>query len=275
MPQGDVPGEWYSPTQPFPTKPPPFDRQGMAIDDVIDFTPELRAEALEIIASRARFGPIFSPPVLRGSSKPVIQVPGAGGGASWQGAAVDVVTGQLFVSSSSTLILVDLVSYPPPATIGYFTDPWGRGLARPQGLPLFKPPYKRVTALHLATGERAWMQPHGDGPRDHPAIAHLNLPPLGGGGGLSSGPLVTPTLLIMNHGGRGYADQAAGARTISAYDKASGAYLGSVNLPAVPRGNPITYLHAGKQYLAVAVGRGGDAELLALTLPDGTSAVQD
>ena len=124
VPQGTVPGEWYSPTQPFPTKPPPFDRQGITIDDLIDFTPELRAEAIEI-ASRAQFGPLFSPPVLRGAEKPFIQVPGAGGGANWQGAAVDPETGRLFISSSSTAIVVEVIEYPPPATIGYFTRPLG------------------------------------------------------------------------------------------------------------------------------------------------------
>ena len=267
VPQGNVPGEWYSPTQPFPTKPPPFDRQGISIDDVIDFTPELRTEALEIINSRARFGPIFSPPVLRGDEKPYIQVPGAGGGANWQGSAVDVETGQLFVSSSSTVIVVEVIEYPAPATIGYFTDPWGVGLSGPQGLPLFKPPYKRVTSLDLTTGNLAWMEPHGDGPRNHPALAALNLPPLGGGGGISSGPLVTPTLLIMNHGGRDYDDIAASSRTISAYDKSTGNHLGALDLPGVPGGNPVTYLHNGKQYLVVALGSGDSAELLALTLP--------
>ncbi len=271
VPQGNVPGEWYSPTQPFPTKPPPFDRQGMSIDDVIDFTPELRAEALEIIDGRAQFGPIFSPPVLRGDELPYIQSPGAGGGANWQGSAVDLETGRLFVSSSTTQILADLIKYDPPATIGYFTDPWGVGLSGPQGLPIGKPPYKRVTSIDLNTGEHAWMQPHGDGPRNHPALVDLDLPPLGGGGGITSGPLVTPTLLIMNHGGRDYDDVRSSSRTISAYDKASGEHLGSLDLPAVPGGNPVTYLHNGKQYLVVAVGtgksEGGAAELLALTLP--------
>jgi len=270
VPQGKVPGEWYSPTQPFPTKPPPFDRQGITIDDLIDFTPELRAEALEIVERRARFGPIFSPPVLRGAEKPYIQVPGAGGGANWQGAAIDPETGRLFVSSSSTLIVVEVIKYEPPATIGYFTDPWGVGLGGPRGLPLFKPPYKRVTALDLNTGERAWTEPHGDGPRKHPALADLDLPPLGGGGGISSGPLVTPTLLIMNHGGRDYEQLAASARTVSAYDKGTGEHLGSIDLPAVPGGNPITYLYEGKQYLALAIGSAsGESipELIALSLP--------
>lgn len=270
VPQGNVPGEWYSPTQPFPTKPPPFDRQGSRLEDLIDFTPELRAEAIEI-AGRARFGPIFSPPVLRGAEKPYIQVPGAGGGANWQGAAVDPETGQLFISSSSTLIVVEVIKFDPPATVGYFTDPWGFGLQGPEGLPLFKPPYKRVTALDLNTGDRAWMQPHGDGPRNHPALAHLDLPPLGGGGGITSGPLVTPTLLIMNHGGRDYEDIAASSRTISAYDKSTGDHLGAIDLPAAPGGNPITYLHEGKQYIALAIGSASGeesiAELIALRLP--------
>ncbi len=270
VPQGNVPGEWYSPTQPFPTKPPPFDRQGATLDDLIDFTPELRAEAVAI-ADRARFGPIFSPPVLRGAEKPYIQVPGAGGGANWQGAAVDPETGQLFISSSSTNIVVEVIKYDPPATVGYFTDPWGVGMQGPQGLSMFKPPYKRVTALDLNRGERVWTAPHGDGPRNHPALAHLDLPPLGGGGGISSGPLVTPTLLIMNHGGRDYEDVAASARTISAYDKATGEHLGSVDLPAVPGGNPITYRHEGTQYLTLAIGsasgEGSTPELIALRLP--------
>ena len=115
VPRGNVPGEWYSPPQPFPTKPPPFGRQGSAVDDLLDFTPDLRVAALEI-ADRARFGPLFSPPVLRGAEKPFIQVPGAGGGANWQGAVVDPATGRLFVSSSSTAIVVEVIEDPPPAT---------------------------------------------------------------------------------------------------------------------------------------------------------------
>ncbi len=268
VPQGNVPGEWYSPTQPFPTKPPPFDRQGITSDDVIDFTPELREEAIAIVDRRARFGPIFSPPVLRGAEKPVIQVPGAGGGANWQGAAVDPETGMLYVSSSSSLILVEVVPYDPPATVGYFTDPWGVGLSGPQGLPLFKPPYKRVTAIDLNRGEHAWQVPHGDGPRRHQAIAHLDLGPLGGGGGVSSGLLVTPTLLIMNHGARDVDGEAASARAISAYDKATGEYLGAIPLPAPPGANPVTYLHDGRQHLLIGIGTGADdSELIALSLP--------
>ena len=270
VPRGDVPGEWYSPTQPFPTKPAPFDLQGITVDDLIDFTPELRAEAIRI-AGRARFGPIFTPPPVRGAAKPIIQSPGPGGGVNWPGTAVDPETGRLFVPSQTRLRAVELVAWPPPATVGYFTDPWASPVPGPRGLPLVKPPYKRVTAIDLNTGEHVWMAPHGDGPRNHPALRHLNLPALGGHLGMhGGGPLVTKTLLIVNSGARYVEDMAASARAVTAYHKDSGEYLGSVELPAIPYGNPITYLHEGKQYLAVAVGSGsGDAtpELVALALP--------
>ena len=116
------------------------------------------------------------------------------------------------------------------------------------------------------------MQPHGDGPRNHPAIKHLNLPALGGHGGMhGGGPLVTKTLLVVNSGGRYVEDQIASASTITAYHKDNGEYLGSITLPAIPYGNPITYLHEGKQYIAVAVGSGNSdevkPELIALALP--------
>ena len=270
VPAGDVPGEWYSPTQPFPTKPLPFDVQGITEDDLIDFTPELRAEALRL-ARRGRLGPIFTPPAVRGEHKPLIQTPGSGGGVNWPGSAIDPETGRLFVPSQTRLRAIELVKYPPPATVGYFTDPWAVPVPGPRGLPLVKPPYKRVVAIDLNTGDHVWMSPHGDGPRNHPALRDLNLPALGGHSGPNAGgPLVTKTLLLVNSGGRYVSDEAAAARTISAYHKDNGEYLGSVTLPAVPSGNPVTYLHEGKQYIAVAVGGGGGAaqpELIALALP--------
>ncbi len=267
---GAVPGEWYSPTQPFPTRPAAFDLQGITVDDLIDFTPELRAEALRI-AERAQLGPIFTPPPVRGEGRPIIQSPGPGGGINWPGAAVDPETGRMFVPSQTRLRAVELVEYPPPATVGYFTDPWAQPVPGPQGLPLVKPPYKRVTAIDLNTGDHVWMAPHGDGPRNHPALRHLGLPALGGHNGMhGGGPLVTKTLLVVNSGGRRVEDMLEAARAVTAYDKDTGAYLGSVELPAVPYGNPVTWLHEGKQYIAVAVGTSsaaGGAELLALALP--------
>ena len=168
VPAGNVPGEWYSPTQPFPTKPPAFDLQGITVDDLIDFTPELRAAAIRI-AERGQMGPIFMPPNVRGQGRPIIQAPGTGGGVNWPGAAVDPETGRLFVPSQTRLRAVELIEYLPPATVGYFTETWAVPVPGPQGLPLVKPPYKRVTAIDLNTGDHAWMSPHGDGPRNHPA----------------------------------------------------------------------------------------------------------
>ena len=270
VPSGDVPGEWYSPTQPFPTKPAPFDLQGITEDDLIDFTPELKAEALRI-AERAQLVPFFTPPPVRGQHKPIIQAPGPGGGINWPGAAVDPETGRLFIPSQTRLRAVELVEYPPPATVGYFTDPWAVAVPGPQGLPLVKPPYKRVTAIDLNTGDHRWMSPHGDGPRNHPALRDLNLPALGGHVGMhGGGPLVTKTLLVVNSGGRYFSTETDASKTISAYHKDNGEYLGSVTLPSVPYGNPITYLHEGKQYIAVAVGTGAGSatpEIIALALP--------
>ena len=114
------------------------------------------------------------------------------------------------------------------------------------------------------------MTPHGDGPRNHPAIQHLHLPPLGAGRG---GPLVTKTLLIVTRGGRDVA-RGEDSRQLTAYDKKTGQYLGSIPLPATPNGNPITYMHEGKQWIAVATGGGNffggggvTPELIGLRLP--------
>ena len=147
---------------------------------------------------------------------------------------------------------------------------WSEGVRGPNGLPLLKPPYGRVTAIDMASGDHRWMTPHGDGPRNHPAIQHLDLPPLGAGRG---GPLVTKTLLFVTRGGRGV-DRGEAARQLTVYNKKTGGYLGSIPLPATPYGNPITYRHAGKQWIAVAAGGGSffggggvTPELIGLRLP--------
>ena len=117
--------------------------------------------------------------MLRGSRKPVIQAPGTGGGVNWPGSAVDPETGRIFIPSQTRLRTVELVPYEAPATTGYFTDPWASAIPGPQGLPIVKPPYKRITAIDLNTGEHVWMTAHGDGPRNHPALKGLDLPALG------------------------------------------------------------------------------------------------
>ncbi|PWT84319.1 MAG: pyrroloquinoline quinone-dependent dehydrogenase [Blastocatellia bacterium] len=282
VPQSNTPGEQTSPTQPFPTKPPPFERQGVTVDDLIDFTPELRAAALDIV-KRYVIGPVFTPPSIKGSgpndTKGTIQLPGSVGGADWQGAAFDPETGILYVESITGPFVADIIAGDPKTT----DLAWVRGTREyppaPMGLPLLKPPYGRITAIDLNKGERLWMVPNGDGPRDHPLLKPLNLPPLGNPG--RSAPLVTKTLLFVGEGDSIMADPGrvpqgmplslapgAGGRKFRAYDKATGKVLWETELPAGTTGAPMSYMFEGKQYVVVAVGaRDHPAELVALSLP--------
>ena len=263
----DMEGEVLSPTQPFPTKPPPFEYQGVTIDDLIDFTPEIRAMAVEAVKN-FRLGPLFSPPTLSYDSgmQGTIQRPHVGGGANWSGAAVDPETGLLYVPSMNRLSVLKYYT-PDPADGGNLRYTF-QGLAAgiqprmPEGLPLLKPPYTRMTAIDLNTGEHAWMQPLGDGDRirNHPRLRDLDLPPLGGDG--KGGPLLTRTLLVSALTAGGTDD---GPRLV-ARDKATGETLGSVDLPAAAIGTPMTYMLDGAQYIALTVG-GDVPELVAFRLP--------
>ena len=161
VPQSSVPGERTSPTQPFPTKPLAFDRQGFTDDDVIDFTPELKAEGLKKLEGWAR-GPLFTPP----SEKGTLGLPSAGGGANWHGAAFDPETGIMYIPSNTTLASFSVTKPDPSRSNLDFVTGWtNAGPPRAvKGLPIVKPPYSRVTAIDLNTGEHEWMTPHGDGP---------------------------------------------------------------------------------------------------------------
>ena len=263
----DLDGERLSPTQPFPTKPPPFEYQGVSIDDLVDFTPEIREMAVEAVKD-FRLGPLFSPPMLSvdGGLQGTIQRPHVGGGANWRGAAVDPETGLLYVPSANRFSVLKYYT-PDPAEGGNLRHTM-RGLAAgtqpqmPQGLPLLKPPYTRMTAIDLNKGEHAWMRPNGDGNRyrNHPMLRDLDLPPLGGDG--AGGPVLTKTLLVSALSAGGSND---GPRLV-ARDKGSGEIVGSVNLPAAAIGTPMTYMHDGKQYIALTIG-GDIPELIALALP--------
>ena len=258
VPRSDVPGERTSPTQPFPSKPAPFDLQGITVDDLIDFTPELRAEAVEI-ASQYRMGPLFTPPSLEGAvdgPKGLIQSPGQGGGANWEGAAVDVESGVLYVASITRPIVRGLFNDPEQSDMNYIDARWR--LEGPQGLPLIKPPWGRVTAIDLNTGEHLWMVPNGDTPdfvRNHPALEGVDVPKTGEA--RRAGSMVTPTLLFVAGGG---------APWLRAYDKRTGDTVAEIELPAGATGTPMTYMVDGRQYIVVAVGGPGHpAELVALT----------
>ncbi len=272
VPQSTVPGEQTAATQPFPSKPPAFVHQGITEDDLIDFTPQLRAAAQEIIKD-FKIGPLFTPPIVvgEGGKRTIVQVPGAAGGANWGGAGVDPETGYLFVQAANL---------PTPASLApgkegqadYLVD-FSAFPTGPEGLPLLKPPYGTVTAIDLNEGTIAWQVPHGQGPTDHPAIKHLNLGPLGAHSVsflTSGGPLVTKTLLFINQAQAGSADFSLSPteRFLRAFDKATGEVVWEQRMTLAPMGTPMTYVHNAKQYLVLAAGGAGEpAELVAFALP--------
>ena len=215
--KGDVPGEWYSPTQPFPTKPPAFDLQGISINDLIDFTPQLRAEAVQLV-SKYKLGPMFTPGVVSKFEGPLATLTAAtaGGGSNWPGGSYDPETHIAYVSSQTTVTAIGLVPGGTRSDIMYISgqarDPkataaaGGRGGAggglTVEGLPLLKPPYGRITAIDLDKGEIAWQVAHGDTPdniRNNPALKGLNIPRTGRPG--QAGTLVTKTLLVAGEKG--------------------------------------------------------------------------
>ncbi|MEM9408789.1 MAG: PQQ-binding-like beta-propeller repeat protein, partial [Acidobacteriota bacterium] len=270
VPASDVPGERAAKTQPFPTKPPAFERQGMSEDDLIDFTPELKAEALEI-AKKYKMGPIFTPPVVGTEEvQGTIQMPGWAGGANWWGAGLDPETGMLYIPSITSPISVSLTK--PDAARSNFDyirgfGHGGFGLEGPRGLPLVKPPYGRITAVDLKQGTIAWQVPNGDGIRQQ--IIDAGAPDPGPVGSSSStGPVVTKTLLIVGQGARtsraGSDD--AGKPVLRAFDKATGKVVAELELPGSPSGTPMTYVQDGKQYIAIAVSS-PEAGIVALSLP--------
>ncbi len=280
VPASTVPGEVTSPTQPFPTRPAPFDRQGATIDNLIDFTPQLRQEALEIVSNYV-MGPLYTPPTVatEGGTQGTLQLPGSQGGGDVQGAAFDPETGYLYIPSITSAFVADLLPGDPEVSNLAYVKGSRRWIAGPRGLPLFKPPYGRITAIDMNSGEHVWMVANGDGPRDHPAIAHLNLGKLGVPG--RPAPLVTGALLFIGEGrtnvprdGRIPPDMPMAIATNSggpmfrAYDKATGEVVWETELEAGTSNSPISYLHDGKQYLLVAIGdRRHSPELVAFTLP--------
>jgi quinoprotein glucose dehydrogenase len=289
VPKGDVPGEWYSPTQPFPTKPPAFDRQGSTLDDLIDFTPELKAEAVKL-ASTLKLGPMFTPPIVAGANglRGVLLMPNLTGGANWQGAAADPETGMLYVSSATNPSIFAVRNNPAhKMNFGPGVPAAGRGggdegrsggaapavgcaqMFGPQGLPMVKPPWGRLTAVDLNTGEHAWMVANGPAPdcvRNHPALKNVNLPPTGKPE--RGGSVVTRTLVFSGEGGGLRYVPWAGGPIFRAYDKKTGQILHELTLPGNQTGNPMTYMVGGKQYIVVAIGsRTQNSEYVALSLP--------
>ena len=273
---GNVPGEWYAPTQPFPTKPPPFDQQGATVDDLIDFTPALRRDALEVFEQYVT-GPLFTPPSLvdraSGGTRGTLQMPGVVGGADWGGAAVDPETGILYVPSVHSESVIGIVaSEHPRSDMRLVLETIGQ-LQGPNDLPLFKPPYGRLVAIDLNRGEILWSVANGDGPRDHPALRDLDLPRLGQPGRVS--PLVTRSLVFLGEGGNAgvivlnnlYGG--AGGKMFRAYDKATGEVVWEKALPGGTTAAPMTYMVSGRQYIVVTLGwEDMPSEYVALALPE-------
>jgi quinoprotein glucose dehydrogenase len=315
---GDVPGEWYSPTQPHPTRPAPYDRQGVSEADLIDFTPELNAEARAMLREY-KIGPLFTPPIVAGTNglRGTLQIPAAQGSALWQGAAFDPETNMLYVPSVTNITNNSLqpggdrsdmnfigggggggrgaapargagaapargasaagpidpeagggrgrggpIAVGPGASRG----PWGMG---PQGLPLVKPPYGRITAYNMNTGDIVWQVANGDTYdwiKTHPALKGVNIPKTGRAD--EGGIVVTKTLLFAGQGCGLFRGGGGGGNMFYAYDKATGAVVHELQLPANTCGNPMTYMVNGKQYIAVAVGAANfPAEIVAMSLP--------
>jgi quinoprotein glucose dehydrogenase len=276
MEASDVPGELLSLTQPFPTRPPAYDRQGVSEDDLIDFTPELRAEALER-ASHFRMGPIFTPPVVADpdGSYGTLMLPSAGGGTNWPGGSADPETGIFYQYSFTSVTSLGLVNDPERSDMDFIRgNPAGvpardRSLTI-RGLPLIKPPWGRITALDLKTGDMLWQVAHGETPdnvREHPELQGVEIPRTGRVGRV--GTLITKTLVIAGEPGTFTTPSGERGAMLRAYDKATGEEVGEVFMPAGVTGSPMTYMHEGAQYIVTAVGGGGHAgELLAFRLLD-------
>ena len=303
VPKGDVPGEWYSPTQPIPTKPPAFDNQGVLDDSLINFTPELRAEA-EKLVEKYRIGPLFTPPSVSKADGTLATIvsPGATGGANWPGGSYDPDTHTAYVYSQSAIAILGLVPSPDAnlsdmeyvqGTAGVTPRPgrpMGAAPAAPapaggaprdaageavgpgltiRGLPLLKPPYGRITAINLDKGEIVWQVAHGETPdnvRNNPALKGLTIPRTGRAGII--GVLTTKSLVIAGEAGFFTTPSGARGAMLRAYDKATGNEVGAVYMPAPQSGSPMTYMLNGQQYIVVAIsGNGYPGELLAFRLP--------
>ena len=310
--KGNVPGEWYSPTQPFPTKPPAYERQTVSIDELIDFTPELRAEAVELV-KKYTMGGLFNPPVVSKEEGPIAALTRSTSGTNWKGGSYDPETARrlrvihrqhrrLRPGAATGGVLRDAVhrrqrldrrsshrrrrfggrrrqrrtwrrsagrAQPRPGQARAVVAAVAAGRLSVRGLPLGKPPYGSITAIDLKKGEILWKAPHGDTPeniKNHPDLRGLNIPNTGRPG--TVGTLVTKTLVIAADPSVGIQANGQRGAMLRAYNKATGARVGAVFMPASEGGAPMTYMLNGQQYIVIAISGGNySGELVAFKLP--------
>jgi quinoprotein glucose dehydrogenase len=299
---GSVPGEWYSPTQPIPSRPPAYSRNGVSIDELIDFTPELREQA-EKIVSRYHIGPVFTPPVASKTEGPLatLTLGTADGGTNWPGGSYDPETHILYAyACNACLEPIGLV--PPPKELSDMNYVYGTAGKKPRminaagtnssadapkpagkaasadewnaltiaGLPLIKPPYGTISAINLDKGEMVWQIPHGETPdliRNNSALKGVNSSRTGQET-WNVGTLVTKTLVIAGEGLVTTTAEHPRGAMLRAYDKATGKEVGAVYMPAPESGSPMTYMLNGKQYVVIAVSGGNySGEYIAFSLP--------
>lgn len=271
VPQSEVPGEQSSPTQPFPSLPPPYLSQGFHEDDLLDFTPELRSEALAIAAQYVT-GPIYTPPtpVRVGGTQGTWVNPGYQGGANWNGAAFDPQNGMMYVPLRNAPMAASLLEPDPGRTDWNYLRAPSVFIQGPRGLPIMRPPWSLITATDMNAGQHTWSRsigPASDYIRHHPDLQGLDLDfenmghPM-----IRPSPLLTSQLLFLAEGGHLSGDP--GGSMFRAYDKSSGEVLAEIELPAKASGAPMTYFHKGHQYIVIAVATAEHpAELVALALP--------
>jgi quinoprotein glucose dehydrogenase len=332
VPQGDVPGEWYAKTQPIPTKPPAYGRPGMNIpDDVIDFTPEMRAQGMELL-KRYKWGggdypysgTLYNPPIV-GDVKGLlgaINIGNASGGTNWPGGGYDPETHIVYAQANTSAFSPESVAPPPdgfsdiPYQAGTVGMPFrlreaagtgtyadvprprptpvpapeptsagarppasgaggggGFGRATVDGLPVLKPPYSVLAAIHLDRGDLMWQVPHGDTPdnvRNHPKLKGLDIPKTGQGG--SVGLVITKTLVILGDPQVTTMPARPRGAMLRAYDKQTGKEVGAVWMPAQQSGSPMTYLASGRQHIVVAVSGGNySGEYISFRVPEGVT----
>jgi quinoprotein glucose dehydrogenase len=268
VPQSDVPGEVTAPTQPMPTLPEPFERQGVTELDLNDLTPEILAESKRI-AARHRMGPLYNPPSLvTPENGGTLMGPGSQGGANWQGAVADPETGILYVSSTSTLSVLGLGKDAARSNIDYILTASSR-ITGPFGLPLSKPPWGTIVAIDLNTGKKLWTVANGDTPeyvRRHEKLRGLNIPRTGHDD--RAGLLVTKSLLFAGEGAGMFVASEGGTK-FRAHDKRTGSIVWEMDLGLRQTGIPMTYATGGKQYIVIPAGAPNQAgEFIALALSD-------